>query len=85
MDRSRCTALALAGFGLSTRDQIVVEASGRVRLVRDYAGNGAPPPPGPKSLTCWFHFVDMPVQVGAATSPQAMLAPLEVVWEPAQG
>jgi hypothetical protein len=33
---------------------------------------------GPKALTCWFHFVQMPVQVGAATSPQAILAPLEV-------
>jgi hypothetical protein len=32
----------------------------------------------PKALTCWFHFVQMPVQVGAATSPQAILAPLEV-------
>jgi len=28
-----------------------------------------------------MHFVTNPVQVGAVTSPQAMLAPLEVVWE----
>jgi hypothetical protein len=82
MDRSRCTALAMAGFGRSSRDRIVVDAAGRVRLWRDFAGNGAAPAAGPKSLTCWFHFVGNPVQVGAVTSPQAMLAPLDVVWEP---
>jgi hypothetical protein len=34
-----------------------------------------------KELRFWFHFVPMPVQIGAATSPQAMLSPLEVVWK----
>ena len=48
------------------------------RICREFAGAGAAPAAGPKALTCWFHFVRMPVQVGAATSPQAMLAPLEV-------
>ena len=31
-----------------------------------------------KSLRFWLHFVTTPVQVGAVTSPQSMLAPLEV-------
>ena len=31
-----------------------------------------------KGLRFWLHFVDVPVQVGAVTSPQAMLAPLLV-------
>ena len=56
----------------------MIEAGGRVRICREFAGAGAAPVAGPKSLTCWFHFVQMPVQVGAATSPQATLAPLEV-------
>ena len=43
-----------------------------------FAGAVAAPTAGPKALTCWFHFVQMPVQVGAATSPQAILAPLAV-------
>jgi hypothetical protein len=82
IDASRCTALALAGFGRKSRDRIEVNASGRVRLWRDFAGKGAAAAPGPKSLTFWFHFVTNPVQVGAATSPQAMLAPLLLEWDP---
>jgi hypothetical protein len=39
---------------------------------------GEGPPAGAKRLAFWLHFVGMPVQVGAATSPQAMLAPLQV-------
>ena len=42
------------------------------------ATSTAAPPPGPKKITFWLHFVGMPVHVGAATSPQAMLAPLRV-------
>jgi hypothetical protein len=78
MDESRCTALAVAGFGRESRDRIEIEADGRVRICREFAGAGAAPVAGPKALTCWFHFVQMPVQVGAATSPQATLAPLQV-------
>jgi hypothetical protein len=81
IDRSRCTALAMADFGRKSRDRIEVNAGGRVRLWRDFAGTGSAPAPGPKSLTFWFHFVTNPVQVGAATSPQAMLAPLLVEWD----
>jgi hypothetical protein len=78
MDQSRCTALAVARFGRESRDRIEIEADGRVRICREFAGAVAAPTAGPKALTCWFHFVQMPVQVGAATSPQAILAPLEV-------
>ena len=75
MDESRCTALAVARFGRESRDRIEIEADGRVRICREFAGAVAAPAAGPKALTC---FVQMPVQVGAATSPQATLAPLVV-------
>ena len=78
MDESHCTALAVARFGRESRDRPGSRADGRVRIFREFAGAVAAPPAGPKALTCWFHFVQMPVQVGAATSPQATLAPLEV-------
>lgn len=81
MDSTRCTALAVAGFGRSARDRILVDAGGRLRLWRDFAGGGASPEKGPKGLTFWLHFVGMPVQVGAVTSPQSMLSPLRVTWD----
>ena len=81
MDRTRCTALAVADFGRSARDKIEVDATGRVKIWREFGPSGEGLSKGTKSLTFWFHFVGMPVQVGAATSPQAMLAPLKVIWE----
>lgn len=92
MDQKRCTAAAVAGFGSKTYDQIKVgfehyefekDSPGRLELNRWFSriGTGAEPVPGPKVLKFWLHFVPTPVQVGAATSPQAMLAPLDVVWE----
>ncbi len=81
MDRTRCTALAVADFGRQARDRIEVLADGRVRIWREFAAGGEVPSGRAKALTFWFHFVGMPVQVGAATSPQAMLAPLKVAWE----
>jgi hypothetical protein len=81
IDGTRCTAAAVADFGAAGRDRIEVSAGGRLRLWRDFAGQGAAPAPGPKTLTFWLHFVPTPVQVGAATSPQAMLAPLRVEWQ----
>jgi hypothetical protein len=82
MDARRCSALAIAGFGRhGARDRIAVGADGRVRISRDYAVAEGEPPRGPKSLAFWLHFVPMPVQVGAATSPQAILAPLGVEWD----
>lgn len=78
MDDSRATAVALARFGRGSRDRIDIGTDGRVSITREFAGAGAAPATGAKALTCWFHFVAMPVQVGAATSAQAALAPLEV-------
>jgi hypothetical protein len=83
MDVTRCTALAVADFGREAVDRIKIDRDGRVQIARDFASDrpGSLPPRGPKTLRFWFHFVPMPVQIGAATSPQAMLAPLEVTWE----
>ncbi|WP_435006300.1 hypothetical protein P12x_003899 [Tundrisphaera lichenicola] len=82
MDNRRCSALGIAQFGNSgARDLISVEANGRTRILRKYALPKTTPPPGSKSLTFWLHFVPMPVQVGAATSPQSMMAPLLVEWD----
>jgi hypothetical protein len=79
MDRDRATAVALADFADPGQEaEVAVDAGGRLRLWRHFARGGTAPPPGPKKITFWLHFVGMPVQVGAATSPQAMLAPLRV-------
>jgi hypothetical protein len=83
MDRQRCTALAVGTdrqqFAGLDRYEIRIAADGRLRLRASAAdpkqrkgGRGA------IRLRCWLHFVDMPVQVGALTSPQSMKAPLEV-------
>ena len=76
MDATRCTAVALADIGHEKQDAIDVAANGRVRLVRTFHVRR-----GRKTTHAWFHFVGMPVQIGAATSPQSMQAPLEVVWD----
>jgi len=72
MDSRRCTAVAVEGFATAAkRDspaEIAVDADGSLRLWRV----------GTKQLRFWLHFVGMPVHAGAATSPQAMLAPLWV-------
>ncbi len=81
MDVSRCTALAVAGFGRGSRDRIEIASDGLVRIAREFAGGPSAPPRGPKTLTFWLHFVPMPVHVGVATSPQAMLAPLAIAWD----
>ena len=85
MDRSRCTAAALADFGASSRDRIEVDADGHVRIDRAFAAPGAAPRSGTKSWTSWHHFVPTPVQVGAATSPRAMLNPLRLDWSDPPG
>ncbi len=74
MDRQRCTAVAVAEFGKDNGDQIEAHADGTLRLDRRFFT----PVSRPKEFRFWLHFVPMPVQVGAATSPQAMLAPLKV-------
>jgi hypothetical protein len=75
MDRQRCTAIAVDRFGVASQDEIRLDADGRLRL-RRVVGKGSS---GVHSLRFWLHFVDMPVQIGALTSPQSMLAPLVVV------
>ena len=75
MDLQRATAVAVAGFAETRRDSIQVSADGRLMVRRDFPGGGE------RSLKFWLHFVGMPVQVGAATSPQSMRAPLRVEWE----
>ncbi len=68
--------------GLPTLDEANAEITGLRKPVRQSpSGLEAPPVKGPKTLHFWLHFVPMPVQVGAATSPQAMLAPLVVEWK----
>jgi hypothetical protein len=76
MDSKRCTVAAVADFGLRTRDELTAGADGGLRVIRKYRDAGQ----SPKTLTAWFHFVPMPVQVGALTSPQAMASPLVVEW-----
>jgi hypothetical protein len=79
MDRERCTAVAVAEFAKSGGADIIVDADGSLRLWHHFGSlSGLDFRRGQKQLTFWLHFVDMPVHVGAATSPQAMLAPLKV-------
>jgi hypothetical protein len=80
MDSSRCTAIAVTDFGSKTQDEIVCSSNGDLILRRGFAGPGAASENPRKSVRFWLHFVSMPVQVGAATSPQSMLAPLVVEW-----
>lgn len=80
MDARRCTALAVAGFSGATRDRIEVDATGRVRIARTFQPGQPPARGAERELTFWLHFVDVPPHVGAATSPQSMLAPLEARW-----
>jgi hypothetical protein len=78
MDHGRCTAAAVDGFGRHDEDRIEIHADGRLILARTFAVREGQPEARPKTWRTWLHFVTMPVQVGAATSPQAMQAPLEV-------
>jgi hypothetical protein len=75
MDSKRATAIAVEGFGDETRDGIEVSADGRLVIRRDFLRGGE------RSLHFWLHLVTMPVQVGAATSPQAMQNPVRVEWD----
>jgi hypothetical protein len=70
-------------FGRSARDTLTVSDTGRLDVVRLFSSAPADIPKGKKHLKFWLHFVPNPVQVGALTSPQAMLAPLEIAWRPA--
>jgi hypothetical protein len=83
MDRQRCSAVAVAGFGRGSRDELRFEATGTLMINRRFPLSEPGTPRTPKTLRFWVHFVTNPVQIGAVTSPQAMLAPLEVDWESA--
>jgi hypothetical protein len=73
MDRQRCTAVAIDGFGERSRDQIEIESTGRMKIDREAGGIS-----GPKMLDFWIHFVPFPPHIGAVTSPQSMQSPLSV-------
>jgi hypothetical protein len=76
MDKTRCTAIAVERFSFDgAQDRIEISAEGRLRLTRDFAPADRRPERGKKSWRFWLHFVDMPVHVGAATSPQSILFP----------
>lgn len=75
MDGRRCTAAALEGFGAATTDRIAATARGGLVMRREFPAGA-----GRKGARWWLHFVPMPVQIGAATSPQAMLSPLRIEW-----
>jgi hypothetical protein len=71
MDSRRATAVAVAGFD-HPESTIEIASGGRLRIERKRLEGRV------KSLAFWLHFVPMPVQVGAATSPQSMMRPLSV-------
>lgn len=78
MDDKRCTAVAIADFAKSSGDRMEVDAKGRLLVARTFDSGQSSTRNPRKAFTCWFHFVPMPVHVGAATSPQSMQQPLEV-------
>jgi hypothetical protein len=72
LDKESCTAVAVDGFAAPGQQaEIAARDDGYLRIGRAFSKR-------PKRLTFWLHFVSVPVQVGAKTSPQAMLAPLRV-------
>ncbi|HVX14855.1 MAG TPA: hypothetical protein VHC22_26940 [Pirellulales bacterium] len=77
MDRTRCLALAVDGFGRGGDDSIETTAEGNVSIVRRFAARETARA-ATKRLTFWLHFVGFPPHVTAATSPQSMLSPLVV-------
>jgi len=72
MDKERATAVAVESFGNPWNDHIQVSANGNLEIRRSLTTRN------PRTLHFWLHFVAMPVQIGAATSPQAILSPLVV-------
>ena len=74
MDRKRCLALAVDGFGRERLESIQATAEGGIRVRRVFVSQkrGAT---HSKSLRCWLHFVGFPPQQSAATSPRHMQTP----------
>jgi hypothetical protein len=84
MDKQRCTAVAVEGFADNYQEsELTADTQGRLRIWRRFGIDDNPAAPRVAGLSFWLHFVGMPVQVGAATSPQAMLTPLRVEVRPA--
>jgi len=75
VDDTRCTAAAVARFGVAGIDRIEVDGAGMLRFRHKPINDQA-------ILEFWVHFVRMPVQIGARTSPQSMQSPLAVKWLP---
>ena len=74
MDRKRCLALAVDGFGRERLESIQATAAGGVRVRRVFASQEGGAATS-KSLRCWLHFVGFPPQQSAATSPRHMQTP----------
>lgn len=75
MDSRRCTALAVGDFGEASADAITFDGRGELHWTRQLARQADA---RPTELEFWLHFVTMPVQIGARTSPRSMQEPLEV-------
>ncbi len=83
MDRRRCLALGVAEFGRAVgSDQIEVAADGNVMVRRIFNQIDDAHRRDSKSLRTWWHFIPFPPQQTAATSPQMMHSPLEIVVRP---
>jgi hypothetical protein len=78
MDQKRATAIAVDRFAERTDDSMKLGADGKIALRRDFARLAGGALNGEKRFTFWLHVVSSPPQVGAATSPQSMLAPPEL-------
>ena len=74
MDRKRCLALAVDGFGRERLESIQATAEGGVRVRRVFVSQKRAATHS-KSLRCWLHFVGFPPQQSAATSPRHMQTP----------
>jgi hypothetical protein len=77
MDKERATAVAVdefAAFNPPAHSSIEVGLDGRLVVRRDFTRGRE------KTLRFWLHFVSMPVQIGAATSPQSMQNPPRIEW-----
>ena len=72
MDDVACTAIAVADLFEFSHTEFQIDSQAKIHLKRSVTGGGD------KKLHFWLHFVDMPVQLGAVTSPQSMLSAPEV-------
>ncbi len=75
MDSQMCLALAVDKFAQEHLDALTVRGDGTTLISRSFATE---PSPAAIDLRFWLHFVTNPPHISAATSPQAMLAPLVV-------